>query len=456
MARLWEKDYSIDALLHAFTVGNDYQTDAKLVTADCTASIAHVSMLHHAGLLEESEAAELKRALKTLISQAESGEFVIKPEDEDCHTAIEQYLIERLGETGKKVHLGRSRNDQVQAALRLWGKDMLFQTMEAGFALSARLRRLAEKHIRVPMPGRTHMQKAMPSSVGLWAASYAEELLDESAHLFSVLELIDQSPLGAAASYGVPLPLDREYTARLLGFSRVQNNVLYANNSRGKFEGVIVDALEYIALTLSKIAQDLILFSMPEFGYFSLPDELCTGSSIMPQKKNPDGLELTRSRAALVSSCGTAIKHIIRSLPSGYNRDFQDTKEPFIQAAQHVILMIRVMDLTIEKLQVHEKVLGEACTSELYATDHAISLVKSGMSFREAYRQTGAHPEAWESKDPLEAIMERKSQGTTGNLGLDVFDTELKRLQAYTEDRKLTFQQALSSLTGRQIVFFSI
>lgn len=180
------------------------------------------------------------------------------------------------------------------------------------------------------MPGRTHMQIAMPSSVGLWAAAYAEELYDEAQHLMHLSWTLDQSPLGSAASYGVPLPLDRQFTAEQMGFTRVQNNVLYANNSRGKFEAMLLDGCEYIALTLSKLAQDLMLFTLPEFGYFSLPRELCTGSSIMPQKKNPDGLELARSRSALVSSASIRVKSIIRSLPSGYNRDFQDTKEPLL------------------------------------------------------------------------------------------------------------------------------
>ncbi len=455
MAKLWQKTYTVDSLIEAFTIGRDYETDRNLVQADCCASIAHVRMLERIGMLQESEAKALEAELLRMIAMDRKGLFQISREDEDCHTAIEQHLTEKLGEAGKKVHTGRSRNDQVQTALRLWARDMLFRIIEEGLSLADRLRWFAEMHMRIPMPGRTHMQIAMPSSVGLWAAAYGEEIFDETALLFSVLDLVDQCPLGSAASYGVPLPLDREYAAELLGFSRVQNNVLYANNSRGKFEAVIVDGLEYLALTMSKIAQDLIFFSLPEIGYFSLPDELCTGSSIMPQKKNPDGLELIRSKAALVSSYGMAIKNVIRSLPSGYNRDFQDTKEPFISAGMTVCRMLQVMDLTFDKVRVNSEVLTQSFTPEIYATDQALAYVQQGMSFRDAYRKAGSNPAQWEQKDPADAIMERTSQGTTGNLRLDVLEKEIDRIRSYGEQRRFRRDEAIRKLAGEDLCFFS-
>ncbi len=455
MATLWQKEYTVDALIHAYTVGRDFELDLDLVRPDCAASIAHVRMLKQIGILDDREAADLEETLMKALVMSEEGSFTITREDEDCHTALEGFLVSQLGDTGKKVHTGRSRNDQVQTALRLWMRDMLHQTIEAGWSLVERIHLFSHRHMRTPMPGRTHMQIAMPSSVGLWAGAYGEELLDEIAHLFAVLEIIDQCPLGSAASYGVPLPLDREMTSRLLGFSRVQNNVLYANNCRGKFEAVTVDALEYIALTLSKIAQDLMLFSLPEFGYFSLPDELCTGSSIMPQKKNPDGLELTRSKAALVAGYAASIKNVIRSLPSGYNRDFQDTKEPFMQASRTVFLMIKVMDLTFSKLQVHEDALEKAFTPEIYATDAAISMARSGMSFRDAYRKTGLDKDTWMLKDPRKALEERTSQGSPGNLRLDIMEKELDRLKAYGRGYTAPAGEALKKLLGREVRFFS-
>ena len=293
---------------------------------------------------------------------------------------------------------------------------------------------LADKHRKTPMPGRTHMQIAMPSSVALWALSFAEELLEETDMLLSLYRVLDQSPLGSAASYGVTLPLDREYTASLMGFRKVQNNVLYANNSRGKFEAFFLDHAEYIALTLSKLAQDLILFTLPEFGYFSLPAELCTGSSIMPQKKNPDGLELARSRTSLISSCSMRVKSIIKALPSGYNRDFQDTKEPLIEGYRSTEELVLIMAEMVEKLTVHEEALERACVPELYATDRVMEKVLKGGNFRDSYKDVGLNLDAVKGEDPVSSLEKRTSAGTTGNLGLEKDVTWLEELSARIEN----------------------
>jgi argininosuccinate lyase len=237
-------------------------------------------------------------------------------------------------------------------------------------------------------------------------------------------------------------------TAELMGFSRVQNNVLYVNNSRGKFEAVIVDALDYVCLTLSKIAQDLILFSMPEFGYFSLPAALCSGSSIMPQKKNPDGLELTRSRSAVVSAASFQIKSIIRSLPSGYNRDFQDTKQPLLKAARAAYQCVQVMELTFRELEVNEKRLLEAFTPDIYATDKALELVASGMSFRDAYKQVGLHLDDVDARDPRASVHNRTYTGTSGNLRLDKLYTENKLLSDRIALKRESLQNAIGSMFG--------
>ncbi len=450
MAKLWQKDYTLDSLIESFTVGNDYTLDKELVTADCFASAAHATMLESIGILKDSELKELLSGLNEIIELDHAQKFTIRREDEDCHTAIEQYLTARYGDAGKKIHTGRSRNDQVQTALRIWMKDFLVKMISKTTDLSRVMTKFAEFNSRVPMPGRTHMQVAMPSSVGLWAAAYAEELHDEAEHLASVLDLIDQSPLGAAASYGVPLPLDREMTAKLMGFSRVQNNVLYANNSRGKFEAMIVDGVDYICLTLSKIAQDLILYSMPEFGYFSLPAQLCSGSSIMPQKKNPDGLELTRSRSAMVSACAVQIKGCIRSLPSGYNRDFQDTKEPLMKAAHAAYQCVQVMELTFRELEVREEVLLRSFAPEIYATDKALELVASGTSFRDAYRQVGLHLDDVDALDPVEVIASRTSTGTPGNLRLDKLYRDLELMQDRMKLKRETMGSAVRKLLGNE------
>jgi argininosuccinate lyase len=454
MAKLWQKDYELNELIEAFTVGDDYLLDRELAAADCLGSAAHATMLGKIGIITESELSQVIEGLKMVLEQVTDGSFTILPSDEDCHTAIEQFLTSRYGDAGKKIHTGRSRNDQVQTALRLWMKDFLISVIEKTNDLVRVMTKFAEFNTDIPMPGRTHMQIAMPSSVGLWAAAYAEELSQEAEHLGWVLDYIDQSPLGSAASYGVPLELDREMTAELMGFSQVQNNVLYVNNSRGKFEAVVVDALDYVCLTLSKIAQDLILFSMPEFGYFSLPAALCSGSSIMPQKKNPDGLELTRSRSAVVSAASFQIKSIIRSLPSGYNRDFQDTKQPLLKAARAAYQCVQVMELTFRELEVNEKRLLEAFTPDIYATDKALELVASGMSFRDAYKQVGLHLEDVDALDPKASVHSRTYTGTSGNLRLDKLYTNNKLLSDRIALKRERLQKAVSTMFGHDYRLF--
>ena len=285
MSKIWAKDYELDSLIEEYTVGIDFILDLDLVEFDCIGSKAHGKMLSTIGILTEEEYKKLEKELDNIIEDAKAGNFYIKRSDEDCHTAIEARLTEKLGDVGKKIHTGRSRNDQVITATRLYTKSQIEKTISSGVELVSSLIKMAEENAKVPMVGRTHMQTAMPSSVGLWMGAFAEELTDSFKLLESVYNIIDQNPLGSAASYGVPLPLNRALTTELLNFKKVQNNVLYVNNSRGKFESMVLDVLDQISLTLSKMAQDLILFSLPEFDYFSLPKELCSGSSIMPQKK---------------------------------------------------------------------------------------------------------------------------------------------------------------------------
>ncbi|NCC63862.1 MAG: argininosuccinate lyase [Spirochaetia bacterium] len=448
MSKLWQKDYSLDSLMEEFTVGNDYIIDQELVIADALASISHARGLHEIGILDEAELQMLEEGLRQVIKLRQEGLFNITKEDEDCHTAIEGYLTETHGEVGKKIHTGRSRNDQVQTALRLWMREFTLKLCKATGNLSEELLEFAQKYEKVPMPGRTHMQIAMPSSVGLWAASFAEELYDEAQHLMHLSWLLDQSPLGSAASYGVPLALDRQYTAQQMGFTRVQNNVLYANNSRGKFEAMLLDGCDYIALTLSKLAQDLILFTLPEFGYFSLPKTLCTGSSIMPQKKNPDGLELSRSRSAVVSSCAMRVKSIIRSLPSGYNRDFQDTKEPLLVGAKASWQLVQIFMRMIDGLEVHQDALTKACTSELYATDVVLQQVAQGKNFRDTYKEVGLHLDEVAVFDPVKTIEERSSIGTTGNLGLNEDLVFVSLLKNGCDEVLCSYESAYKHLCG--------
>jgi argininosuccinate lyase len=454
MTKLWEKSYSLDALMEAFTVGDDPILDARLVNADCVASMAHATMLSSIGILSESDRDALLKELVAVIALNDSGKFAISRSDEDVHTAIENHLVQALGDPGKRIHTGRSRNDQVLADLRLWSREFLFSFQEACLGLISRLLNFAEANAAVPMPGRTHTQVAMPSSVGLWAGALAEELLDDASLARGAFSLLDCCPLGSAASYGVPLPSNREMVSDLLGFARVQNNVLYANNSRGKFESIALEAVEQVGLTLSKMAQDLILFSLPEFGYFSLPRELCTGSSIMPQKKNPDGLELVRAKSASISADVSAIKTTIRSLPTGYNRDFQETKAPFFRGCEAGLGCVRIMDLTIEKLTVNPEKLRSAFTPEIFAADRALEMAASGIPFRDSYREISRSPEAAGLRDPVEAIAKKISTGATGNLRLDIPRAQAAEHRAWLESEMKRKRQKIAQLAGRDVVLF--
>jgi argininosuccinate lyase len=454
MAKLWEKNYSLNALIERFTVGNDYLLDRRLIVSDCCASLAHAVMLQSIGVITQGELASLRGALLSLTEEAQAGNFTVGRADEDCHTALENALTERCGAVGKKIHTGRSRNDQVMAALRLFSRDVLLSAMKDNLSLAAELTARAREHEFVPMPGRTHLQIAMPSTVGLYLASFAEELVDYHRLLMTAYEFINRSPLGAAASYGVPLPIDREMTARLLGFQSVQNNVLYVINSRGKGELLILEALDMICLCLSKLAHDLILFSLPEFAYFSLPAELCTGSSIMPQKKNPDVLELVRARSGEVSGTAAAVKNILRSLPSGYQRDFQQTKGQFFYGIDTAIDCIRVMQFTVKNLGINPEKLRGAFTPEIFATDAVYDLVSQGMEFREAYKRIGAGLASVENQDIDAVIRKRSSTGAPGNPGLRALQEKIGVLSAAAAETEAGIRDAVAALAGRPIRFY--
>ena len=480
--KLWDKSEPLDALIERFTVGDDYQLDSALVAADCVASLAHATMLAAIEVITPGDLEELRTALLAALEQAEAGTFVIERADEDGHTALERFLTRHTA-AGARIHTGRSRNDQVMAALRLYGRDALTALQSLVLDLADALLGFAADHERRSMPGRTHTQVAMPSTLGLWAAAFAEELLDDLALLETCYRLTNRSPLGSAAGYGVPLPLDREQVAALLGCDGPVHNVLAAANSRGKLEAVTLDALDQVAMTLSRLAQDLILFSLPEFGYVTLPVELCTGSSIMPHKRNPDGLELVRARAATVSGLAGAVKGIVRNLPSGYHRDLQETKRPYLQGLEMVAGQLRVMALTVDRLQVDDAALERALTPELFATEEAFALVRGGMAFRDAYRAaaradgegaaegkdqgaeaevalargtaTGMKGDVTEQADPRAeaemALARRTATGSAGNLGL----AECRRRSA-AERRRVDGNvartgAALAGLVGRPV-----
>jgi len=430
MAKLWDKGYELDEDTERFTVGEDYLLDAALIEVDCLGSIAHARMLQKIGILSSEEFAGLKGELVRIIEDADGGVFAVRPEDEDVHTAVEARLTERLGDLGKKLHTARSRNDQVLVDMRLYLRRRLLEIKQAALELSGVLVTFAEAHRDVPIPGRTHTQRAMASSVGLWSGAFAEALLDDLKLIDTAYELVDQNPLGSAASYGVAVPIDRQLTSDLLGFARVQNNVLYANNSRGKFEAVVLFALTATMQDVAKLSNDLIWFSVPELGYFELPEEFCPGSSIMPQKRNPGPMEAARAFASSVEACMIEVLGLIAKLPSGYNRDLQYTKGPVMRGLDLTGSSLRMLARVIGALKVNRERCIEAFTPELFAADQALRLAQEGVPFRDAYKQVAGKLEGLAEEDPVENIHAKTHLGAPGNLGLDLARQRIGKAEA--------------------------
>ncbi|MBI2548759.1 argininosuccinate lyase [Candidatus Woesearchaeota archaeon] len=387
--KLWDKGIAVDKEIEAYTVGNDPAMDLVLLPYDIQASIAHARMLVSSGFLTKEESKKLVQGLQEILALHKQGKFVITTADEDGHTAIEKYLTEKYGEVGKKIHTARSRNDQSLVMVRLYMKEQLGETATLVQQLCTALIHFAKKNKGVPMPGYTHMQRAMPSSVSLWTSAYVDALTDDLSQIKQTMTLIDQNPLGSAAGYGVPVTIDRGLTTKELGFAKIQENPIYCGMSRGKFEANVLNTLSQVMADLNKLATDLILFSTKEFGFFVLPANYCTGSSIMPQKKNPDVLELMRANYHVVVGYEIQVKGIIGNVMSGYQRDLQLTKEPVIRGFTLVLSSLSIAAKVVQGLGVQEKHLKEAMSAELYATEKAYALVKKGMSFREAYKEVG-------------------------------------------------------------------
>ena len=388
--KIWDKGTSLKKEIEKFTVGSDYLLDKKLVKYDCLASMAHAKMLKSINLLTEEELKKLIGGLKEIIELDLKNQFEIKREDEDCHTAIENYLIDKYGETGKKIHTARSRNDQVLTALRLFEKEELKQIKKLIKDFMKTVESFIKSNGSVELPGYTHMQKAMPMDIKMWVGSYKDSMADNTRLLDFVINLTDQNPLGSAAGFGVPIfKLDKKLTAQELNFSKVMDNPMYCQLSRGKFEAQVMNAISSIMFDLNKLATDLMLFSMKEFDFVSLPGEFCTGSSIMPQKNNPDVLELMRAKYHIVLGEEFKIKSLIGNLISGYNRDVQLTKEPLMNAIEIVKESLSIISLVLSGTKVNKDNCAKALTKELYATQEAYELVKEGMPFRQAYKEIG-------------------------------------------------------------------
>lgn len=455
--KLWQtSDNNLNEEVQAFTVGRDPGTDGSFVLWDCLGSLAHTEALRRTEILSEIEAESLKRELRAIMRLVITGEFLISPADEDCHTAIEKCLVEKLGDTGKKIHTGRSRNDQVLTAIKLFTKSKLLSILHEALSFGRATLAFAQAH-PTPMPGFSHLRKAMPSSVALWASAYTEGMIENISQLFSVYTLTDSSPLGSASGFGTSISVDRELTARHLGFSRVQRNVLWVQNARGKTEFQVISVLSALLLDLNRLANDVILYSLPDLGYFELPEAFTTGSSIMPQKRNPDVLELVRAYAKKVSSLAFQVLHIASDLTSGYNRDMQLTKEPLIEAFSISEASLRILTALISQLQVNETKCLAGLTPEIFLTDQLYATVQSGVPFRNAYRQT---KEDWGSetnaagkfrKSPEEVALllnARRSLGAPGNLCLEDYAKQVEEYSQSLERERNLLCQPLSQLCG--------
>ena len=415
--KLWDKGISIDKKIEQFTVGNDREIDIHIAKYDVQASKAHAIMLQKIGIISHEELVELLGGLQTLENEIEEGTFVIDIQFEDVHSKIEFELTKTLGDVGKKIHTARSRNDQVLVALQLFYKENLKLINEKTKTFFDTLLELAETHKSSLLPGYTHLQVAMPSSFGLWFSAYAETLIDDVYLLNAAFKTVDQNPLGSAAGYGSSFPIDRDITTKEMGFSTLKYNVVAAQMSRGKSERTIALALGSLCNTLSRFAMDICLYNSQNFGFISFPDELTTGSSIMPHKKNPDVFELIRGKANKIQALHTEMTLITNNLPSGYHRDFQLLKENMIAAIEDVKDLLDIFNYSIQLAQIKDIDLNDTKYQYLFTVDNINTLVEKGMTFREAYQKIGGQVQNGSYKPDMSK--QHTHIGSIGNLCLD-------------------------------------
>ncbi len=430
-----------------YTVGDDPVLDMDLVRWDCLGTAAHVTMLSEMPVeppvVTKDEAARVRAALAAVVADKT---FVVREQDQDVHMAVETRLTETLGDLGKKIHTGRSRNDQVAVDVRLHIKDQLHSLTAELADLASALVAFGRAHDRVPMVGRTHLQPAMPSSVGVWATGHAEMILDQTANLEAAYKINDACPLGSAAGYGVPLPLDRKRTSDLLGFERPMHNVFGASMGRGEDEAALLSAFAQLMSVLSRLAEDMILFSMPEFGYFTLPRAYCTGSSIMPQKYNPDVLELVRSKTAQVLGLATAALSMLHAMPGGYNRDLQDCKGLYMKGLSITRTTLRILAKFVRGMGVDEAKLRAGFIPGVFATDVALRKVAAGTPWREAYHQVRDNLEALASENPDAAVAAKTHAGATAGLDYGIYDSRIALVVMQTMKRRAEFEAKMDAL----------
>lgn len=412
--KLWDKGFEPDTMIEEYTVGQDRELDLRLARYDVEGSLAHIAMLEKIGLLTADELRRLTDGLHGIAAEIEAGRFEIEPDTEDVHSEVELLLTRRLGDVGKKIHSGRSRNDQVLVDLKLFLRDELRGIARDVRTLFDRLQEQSERYREVLMPGYTHLQIAMPSSFGLWFGAYAETLVDDMRMLAAAWHIANQNPLGSAAGYGSSFPLDRTMTTRLLGFETLHYNVVAAQMSRGKSERAAAAAIAAVAATVGRMAMDLCLFMSQNFGFVSLPDELTTGSSIMPHKKNPDVFEIMRGRCNRLQALPNEITLLTTNLPVGYHRDLQLLKEILFPATAEIRRTLRMADFMLARLKVNDRILDERKYDYLFTVEDVNRLVLQGVPFREAYRRVGMAVQQGEYRPTRE--VHHTHEGSIGNL----------------------------------------
>lgn len=412
--KLWDKGFEPDTMIEEYTVGQDRELDLRLARYDVEGSLAHIAMLEKIGLLTADELRRLTDGLHEIAAEIEAGRFEIEPDTEDVHSEVELLLTRRLDDVGKKIHSGRSRNDQVLVDLKLFLRDELQGIARDVRTLFDRLQEQSERYREVLMPGYTHLQIAMPSSFGLWFGAYAETLVDDMRMLAAAWHIANQNPLGSAAGYGSSFPLDRTMTTHLLGFETLHYNVVAAQMSRGKSERAAAAAIAAVAATVGRMAMDLCLFMSQNFGFVSLPDELTTGSSIMPHKKNPDVFEIMRGRCNRLQALPNEIALLTTNLPVGYHRDLQLLKDILFPATAEIRRTLRMADFMLARLKVNDRILDERKYDYLFTVEDVNRLVLQGVPFREAYRRVGMAVQQGEYRPTRE--VHHTHEGSIGNL----------------------------------------
>lgn len=412
--KIWQKNTDVNAFVDSFTVGNDRELDLQLAAADILGSLAHTRMLHSIGLLDGSDLAAVQAGLRELYNEVTEGTFTIDDGVEDVHSQVELLLTQRVGDAGKKIHSGRSRNDQVLVDLKLYFRTEIENLVKHTQALFDRLATLSETHKAVLLPGYTHLQIAMPSSFGLWFGAYAESLVDDLALLHAAWTVCNKNPLGSAAGYGSSFPLNRRMTTDLLGFDDLNYNVVYAQMGRGKTERILAQGMSAIAATLAKFAMDVCLYINQNFGFISFPDHLTTGSSIMPHKKNPDVFELVRGRCNKIQALPNEIALMTANLPSGYHRDLQLLKENLFPAFRSLNECLEITTFMLEHIEIKKNILDDPKYDYLFSVEVVNEEVLKGVPFREAYRNIGLAIEGGTFSP--QKVVNHTHEGSIGNL----------------------------------------